>query len=316
LYSILTYRAIKKTPVGQGAIALSCLLPISLMQLTAYGYDSAVLTITINYFVSIFILDNKNKFSNKRDIIEGLFWSFLLGAVKGGGYVILFPIVFMLVIGAVNLKHTMYIAASILLSAFSLLINDYLLQDHSSKFFQLGGENANFYSAAFAWHNPIVYLQMLIRTFLKDIDDLSLSMLGRALGWNENVTPIILLVGLLLAIIVYSIYEYKAIIFTKGKKLSLFISILMVLLFTPIMLLSNTPKESPTIIGLQGRYFLPVLPLIILIISEINSKMIKLDIEKKKFFQHQLAMQSYCLMAFSILSSIVVCFLLKVYLTR
>ena len=57
-------------------------------------------------------------------------------------------------------------------------------------------------------------------------------------------------------------------VYSRTEKIAIFIPILLFIVLTPSMLLSYTKEGAEKIRGLQGRYYLPVLPLLMLLMPK------------------------------------------------
>lgn len=124
--------------------------------------------------------------------------------------------------------------------------------------------------------NPINYLEML--TYTMDLNGAKylLSMLGGEVGLNEyvilnTIVPFTFVILCLLA--TYSEDKCK-------QKFSLYQIIIMFLIVFAIvgliftsLYLQWTKTESNSIMGVQGRYFIPILPLILLLLSNLKIKL-------------------------------------------
>ena len=113
-------------------------------------------------------------------------------------------------------------------------------------------------------HNPIEYLQRLFTTISVFGGDYIYSLLGSELGWNEFAymyTLFPLLFGLLF-IYANTSDESIKVRLTKYQNIIIGLIILAVvgLIFTSLYIQWNEPQNT-TIIGVQGRYFIPLIPI-------------------------------------------------------
>ena len=74
--------AIKTTPVGKSVFAMIPLLPMALMNSGAISYDPLCLITTLNLSAGIFALYKEP--ASKKILFQVIFWSFMVGASKGG----------------------------------------------------------------------------------------------------------------------------------------------------------------------------------------------------------------------------------------
>lgn len=308
VYIAACYNAVRKTPIGKFVFAAIPLFPISLMMGSAISYDPMVLISTLNFIACVLNLDING--SSKKMLAECCLWAVLIGAVKGGGYVVLLPISLVL-LKKDNLKQSikrifLIIGSGIL----SIFLFDVIIPAGTT-LFQFGGKE-NYFSAGYALEHPLQYINMCVETFFEKVDFIATTMGGSLLSWLEGTIPSVIVYGLILVVGIYSIYESdKCMLKNKEKYIFIFVIILDVVL-TPIMLLSWTPIDYKYIEGLQGRYFLPVLPLLYFVLTKYN---LHVNFEQKD--NEQLCIiQKKCIVLFTILSCLCVFCMMRLYLMR
>lgn len=308
VYIAACHRAIKVTPIGKSIFALVPLLPTSLMISSSISYDPMVLLATLNFTACIFAAYKDP--SKKCWFIESMVWAFILGSVKGGGYLILLPLVFILWNSTRRNESVKKIAAILLSGLGSALIFDKILTI-GMELFQFGSEDNAYMSASFAYTRPFEFIRMCISTYLKEYD-LAEEMIGTALAWLEPTLPILLLVGIVFVMTVFALYERDEVILQKRDKIIFAIIILMTLIFTPMMLLSWTEKGESAVVGLQGRYYLPIMPFGMLLLTKFS---LYHPIEDQEGCKLKLVKEK-CLTWCMLLLSATVYFVGKLYLTR
>lgn len=307
-YIAACYHAIKTAPTAKFVFAAIPLLPMSLMMSSAYSYDAMVLISTLNFIAALLKLYDIP--DSKRIRIECMIWIFVIGAVKGGGYLILLPLIFLL--ADRRWKRFFINAGSIVIAGgVSIILFDIVLPG-GSHLFQFGDMGTGKMTAAFAFLHPLKYFDMCVNTYLTYVDPLFINMGGTHLAWMENTIPNIYIIGLMLIIGIFSIYEIDQLKFKRKDKWIFAFTIFIEIYFTPVMLLSWTPIGSIRIEGLQGRYYLPVLPIFIFIFTKfklVNSTDISSSAKIK-------AIQTTCYKWITILSCVCVYYLLRTYLVR
>ncbi|MCR5286958.1 MAG: DUF2142 domain-containing protein [Saccharofermentans sp.] len=255
-YIVLCYRAIKKAPCGRFVIALCAVLPSSLMMSNAFSYDPMVLITSLNFISSVLLL--RQSPDDKKALAFTSIWAFMLGAVKGGGYLILLPILFMIPSSKKGLKFANKLIP-LICGIVSVITFDMLLP--SQELFQFGSKGNGFMTASFAIENPLAYLKMTILTYGRFVGDMTADLFGSKLCWGEQVIPLVFSIGMFIILVIISADDaYIDSLKTKDILIALAV-VLIALLTTPSMLLSWTPEGSDVILGIQGHYFLPVLPL-------------------------------------------------------
>lgn len=278
-YITLCYRAIRKAPFGKELIALCALLPSSLMMSSAFSYDPMVIITSLNFIASVMLL--RESPDNRRSLIYVCIWSFILGAVKGGGYLILLPLLFIIPAAKKGLKF-MNKLLPFICGIFSVALFDMILP--SGGLFQLGSKGNGFMTASFALENPFAYLKMTVLTYGRFVSDMLLDLFGSKLCWGENTIPFAFSI-IMLVVLLITASSVKAIDKLKTKDVLIMLSVVLIaLLTTPAMLLSWTPEGSDVILGIQGHYFLPVLPLIALLFGKaVRTLAKKAGLSGKKF---------------------------------
>lgn len=269
-FVLLTWRAVKnvKSENAQYTLALVSLFPMSLAYLTAFSYDGAVLTYFICALSSMICLKEDDNWT-KRNVMQSLFWVFLVGNVKGGAYVILIPMAFMLLRRPLkNVKNLMPLGLTAS-GFFGMVFSNVLLKPKGEELFQLAG-SADSYSTSFAYQHPLKYLVMCIKTLLAFSGDIITDSVGRSEGWNEAAIPGVICVIILIAAILVGVSSGKVSKITRAQAISYIAACALLLLCAPAMLLRDTPVEYELIMGVQGRYFRPMAPLVILLIVGIT----------------------------------------------
>lgn len=307
VYILACYHAIKKTPVGKIIFAAIPLLPMSLMMGTAISYDPMVLITTLNFLACSLRLSYEPE--SKPALMECMAWAFLIGAVKGGGYLLLLPMV--LVFFKEDSKRALKQSGMVLLSGICSVVLFDVVLPHGSSLFQFGGE-ADKLSSSYAFAHPLEYLHMCTETYICSVDGLTINMGGTALAWLEPVIPNAVIVGLMLMIGVSSIYEKDEVRLVQREKWVFWLVVILEIILTPVMLLSWTSVGSNVIEGLQGRYYLPVLPLIIMILTKFKLH----DGAENIAAEHALQIKGSCFRGYALLSCLAVYYMMKLYLTR
>lgn len=265
-YIIVIFRDIKNIPAGKWIIAIAALLPVSLMMAGSVSYDAMAIISALSFISCVVRLIENNK--SKPLYFETMFWAFMLGAVKGGGYLILLPLALLLFDRKNKIRSMIGVSGLITAGLFSVLLFDVLLAPVTGfQFHQKTAENLSF---SFAFHEPLKYFDMVMSTYLSQFDELTAGAGGIYMGWLDRVFPVAVMVLFMLVGGIESIFEHDRINLTNIHKAIMICCIIIGLLFTPAMLLRETSADSHIIIGLQGRYFLPILPLVFFVLTKFS----------------------------------------------
>lgn len=304
-YIGVMYRNIKKIPCGKWIIATTSLLPMSLEMCGAVSYDAMVIISSLSFISCIFRM---LKEQSKWVYMETVFWLFVAGSVKGGGYaLILLPLSFVL-LAEKPLKWNIFkVVSLIVIGAFSVLLFDKILPAKLG--FQFGSDSNYNLTAGYALHEPLRYIDMAMSSYLTYLDVLSINVGGTRLAWGGDSTiPAACVVLFMIVGGIQSIFEKDDVKLKKMYKWIFFSIIVIGLLSIPAMLLSWTNVDSHRIEGLQGRYFLPFLPLF----YYLQTKFSLYTPEKNN--QQIIARNGIVWM--SILSCMFVYYIMTLYLTR
>ena len=308
-YICLCYRAIKKAPYCKEIIALCAVLPSSLMMSGAFSYDPMVIITTLNFLASVLLL--KDSPDDRKPLIYACIWAFILGAVKGGGYLLLLPLLFMVPARKKGFKHLGKFLPMVF-GLFSVALFDMVLPDRG--LYQFGSKGNGFMTASFALENPVAYLVMLFRTYARFAGEMLKDLFGSKLCWGEETIPFAFSLVMLIVLMILAASDEKIDLLKKKDIIIISGVVLIALLTTPAMLLSWTPEGSDVILGIQGHYFLPVLPLFAIAAGKGLRKLSnKTGFIRSKAFK---AIGAFAYPAVVIMTFYAFYFIMRLYLTR
>ena len=264
LYIMAMYRNISKIPAGKWIFATIALFPMALMMSSAVSYDAMVIISSLSFIACIFRL---RKERSRSLYIETAIWCFIAGAVKGGGYVLmLLPLSFM-IFDRNHVKRSIHqIIGLIEIGAFSVLLFDRLIP--SSLGFQFGTDGNSRMTAGYALHEPLHYLDMALNSYSTYFDLLTINTAGTHLAWLEWTLPLAAVSLFMLIGGIQAIFEKDDMELRKSYKWIGIAVIFIGLLSIPAMLLSWTEAGSRRVEGMQGRYFLPLVPVFYFLITK------------------------------------------------
>ena len=302
-YIAITCRAVKRTPVGKGILMTVSLMPISLMMSGMISYDPVVMMSSVGFYSSVLYLRRNPQ--SVVAMVEAAIWCVMLGAVKGGGYIILLPAV-MLLKGSsksdVRNRIVLFLSGALSIVLFDVIIP-------KGGFFQLGLPDSDKLTAFDAIKDPVKYLCMSLEAFAQDLDYLTVNSGGARPVLNEAAIPYIIVALLFVIGGVFALVENDGDGFDPGDRKPLWAIVALSLLFTPAMLLSWTPVVYRYVDGIQGRYFLPIVPALMLIATKFDLK-IPASPDREQVYYEKLWSLFY------ILSVAAVYYLMRLNLTR
>ena len=304
-YILGCLRAIRNTPVGKSLFAALALLPVSVMMSSSFSYDAMVIIVSLN-FVAIFLKLRSEV--TRASIIEAVIWAFLLGSIKGGCGLFLLPLMLLLI--KKDRKSVLATVGIIASALFSVLLFDKLLP--SDELFQFGEENSGNMMTQFAFDNPTQYLRMVIRTFFMYSDHFVEEAFGMYLSYLESVFLLVTVFGSVLAAFVFATFEKDKLELRHSDRVAFAVIFVLSLLITPAMLLSYTPSGSGVIYGIQGRYFFPVIILILMAVTKFGLHKSREGADEKV----RTAAINACTNVYVIMTLVMVYMLVKLYLGR
>lgn len=259
-YLFMIRLAVRIMPFGKEALAIFSLTPMMLQSMVSIGYDIFCIGGSFIAFAFVFRLYNVDYRPTHKDALIAMAIFLFLLPNKGGVYSACF--LFILTGLAVMKKYRKYIWAIIgsVIGICSIVV--ILNYETIVKLLDAGLEERH--SRAELFINPIETIKFIIVSIITDVDKVIQGMFGGRLGWNEGIVPwfIIILNILLFLMVCFYVKENKTFPFKEEK----IISSLVVVLFTIgiyFIFLSETKLSYASIAGIQGRYFVPLIPLII-----------------------------------------------------
>ena len=313
-YIISCTYAIRIMPSGKFCLAFTALLPESLHIAGAFSYDGMAVSCSLCFLACCFSMAESVGKTDKdqlriftKEMIRCMIWSFVLASVKAGGvFFLLIPLVFL---SASRKSARTFVKPLIIVAAgfLSILIFNFIAT-YGISLFQLGGEDGYLY-ATFALENPLSFLFMAAYEYVFEFELIFMGITGGMLSWGDFVIPDAIMAVLVAIMLVYSVFEKDDTGFNSKSKKLIVISVVLALVITPVMLLSSTKADSRNVAGVQGRYFSPLLPLIMILIT-------KYKIHRKALAVTEERIRKRLLIAITAFLCIIVFFMLDTYLKR
>lgn len=231
-------------------------LPMTLHQISSFSYDALHIMFALTFFTLII---------NKEKIFKLFFVLFLFLWSKKIGYETFFLFLFL-----IPFKIKPMIISGLIFFPFyilSKLTGSYDLQ------YSLTAPAINpLQQINFLVSNPFNVLTILIKTTIERFPFYLQSLIG-IFGWLEyGLDPLSYFIyGLFF---VYVIVQMRHVLFLRKNK-TILLSLTLIISYIFIVLLAfvfNTPSGTFTAHGVQGRYFIPLLPFIILLIVQFTQK--------------------------------------------
>lgn len=266
---VLLYLAFKKMPFGKLGLLVTICLPIAIEGFTSMSSDAITIAISFLFIAYIFdIVFNKNentKIKNK-DIIILAILAVILAVCK----IVYLPIVgLMLLLGKSKFKTSKIHIITVVGIMLIAIIANLLWLNTANTYLEMYKDGNSNSQIATIFKNPVLYLQRVLFTFNDCANNYIYSLFGDELGWNEfadmnYILPI--LIGGLFVFIHLADNTWKKRL-SKYQNIIILLIVLAVigLIFTSLYIQWNESDDN-IIKGIQGRYFIPILPLVMLLI--------------------------------------------------
>lgn len=280
-FSILGSLAIEKIPMGKEILFSISLFPMTLELISSLSYDAYILALSFLLLSMVF----QYQFREEKLGLKEILWICLIAIALSPCkmvYSLLFllcvmvsfkrfssPWLYFIGIFAIGLSIVLPLLL-VNLDAFSRYVRP---QEDTVNLSNIVGQDGGMetYNRREILAQPDVYLKILRNTFFIKGKEYWYTLIGRPLGQFDNRLSFPLPL-----VVLFSICPFLAGIFgereeMQGKKLHILQRIILfliplglIVLILSSMLFAYTPKRTDYVLGVQGRYFLPVLPLFIL----------------------------------------------------
>ncbi|MBP5328971.1 MAG: DUF2142 domain-containing protein [Spirochaetaceae bacterium] len=290
-FILVTYFALKKQIVAKNFFCFSALLPMLLHQVASFSYDSMLITVSLFFIMSVteFAYNPDKKLSIPSFIILCLSAFFIAPAKT-----LYFPIIALIfTINSKSFKQSknwLLLPTLVILSAVLGVITNHCISRMmtfvNNPVTGIGStlpslESVNNYDSlkylsktSVLWivSHPFQYIYILLNSCRERLSYWIMTLGGRYLGW-EAIPMNELLIYSMCGMIVWQLVRK-----TDGIKTTLKNRIISIAIFVTIFLLILTGQFmmgidpiSPVIVGVQGRYLIPIVPLIFLFRKDIST---------------------------------------------
>ena len=283
-YCFIMYFAIRIFPLNKMILFAVGLLPMTMQQVCSFSYDSVLLGLCFFLISYILWLIYAKEVVELKDVL-------ILVCVVSG--IVMIKYIYIPIIGLLLFipKHKINfrvdrkkIAVSMfgMLSMFEIGSKMTLITEAAAKNMQIRSDGLYKYSIGYVISNLGDTLIVVTRTVFEKISFFVESMIANPLGWVEIQLPNIIVLGFAIVLIFSAIPNHRSPKITKRMMVTAgFIVVIVSGLVLAAMLISYTYVGADTILGVQGRYFLPVLPLVLLIVQGNKNIIVKNSIESE-----------------------------------
>jgi uncharacterized membrane protein len=275
LYSLMIATAVRVMPICKEMLALVGLLPMNLHEYSAFSYDG--MGIAAAYlFVACWLDCLLGKTEGRQRKVNFAIWvasAVLLGACKQGSFIFFLLLMVAVTKAYASWRERLLVAGGMAASAVVFNVVKYLVVlAESVGMVIIAGDGSQYmpgsaYTLDYGVHHPWKFLLMCMGSVLERFDYYLGSTLGTHLSVNTQMMPLGVVVPFLVVIILVS---FK----TEGcgknglglrSKAALVLAVLANVGVLFFMMQVSTPVGW-NIIGVTGRYFLPLLPMVFLLL--------------------------------------------------
>lgn len=259
----IIYFAIKNLPVKKNLLFLYGLIPMLLYQsasLSADGFTNSICIFTITYFAKLAISHKKSV--EKREIIAMFLLVILVSLTKQVYFLITLLYFLIPKTKFKSKKHYITIGVSlILVTALVNLLWAKISGTDPTTLNQTGVVPKD--QIVFILAHPLLYIKIFIKTLSIETFSYINSFIG-VLGWLEVTLPKYIVISYVPMLIIATLNgKVKCFDFKQRKIMALIFLATFVLIMTAIYV-TWTSVGGQKVIGIQGRYFIPIVLLLLL----------------------------------------------------
>ena len=269
VWVFLTYLAIKITPVHKWVFFMLALLPMTIFEAASLSADSFLLGISFLIIAILFKYafdDNKKKIGIKEVYILGIL--LLLVGLAKSNYILLLFLIFLIPArkfgsrkNRILVTGSLFVVVVAIVGIWNLIVNG--LYAPIIPQVSISGQ------IAYLLGDPFRFPYLLINTFISR--GLSYQFLFVGNFWLDIPLPTWWLGFYLITIIPIALLDKSRINITRNQKLiSGATFILNAVTACALVYITWTPVGQNVIDGIQGRYFIPIFPLLFLLIYKIR----------------------------------------------
>lgn len=267
-YLAICYWAIRKTPVLKTAFALTAALPVSLSNAAGITYDTMTISATLLMCAYIFLWWERDL--KKTEWVALGMATIFVGACKGGVFL---PVILLLLPVPKSRYHLtrrkILMAGCLMGAGFICFLTKYGGYLKSALRITASPEAfTGMYGSGYCFAYPLSFIKMMFLTVYEMGDKYIGQIIGQRLGWSGADTEWGIIISFLILLWTAAIRKEGEEVSIKGKRIYITFLLLAEFVGMHIVLMSMTSIGSETVWGVQGRYFVALLPLLLLICRE------------------------------------------------
>ena len=269
----IIYFAIKIIPFGKNILLIFSILPIVMEGFSIISPDGITIAICALYIAyTLYISFDKNKKCGTKETVILT----IIGAIVSLCKIVYMPLIFLcLIIPKDKFKDkreriiSIILGVGVILNLIWLVFGSVILLNTNTNTYIGSSKNGTILKLATILNNPFLYIQKIFYTIVTKGHQYFLSLFGGQFEGIEIIPYITCGIALLATIT----DEKLKVSFKKYQKIIIFLIVLVItaLIFTSLYI-QWSDNELDYIDGVQGRYFLPILPLILILLAGIKLK--------------------------------------------
>lgn len=304
-YVAACYYAIKTTPILKTGIAFTALLPMALYQATGITYDSVVIAVMM--MIIALWLKAREYLLLKREWFYLIALAYIIGCCKGGVYAIVLLLFFLvpsICIGGKRKKAFFLICIlgasflAVMTTSFRVYLpylqgiiqeGEAILQEAS----QGGGaldsqtvvefvpeQDIVSYGIMYIVREPLQCVRLIFHTLWVRMDYYIGSLVGYRMAWSDETTPWFIIVAFYILLCIGVCENSGKATLRLKEWIACAVLIGAEMIAFHILMLIETPSGNEVINGVQGRYLIAWVPVILLLCSDKIGIVMKKNTEK------------------------------------
>lgn len=271
IYVLMTYFALKKIPVFKTGFALIMLMPSTISKAACISYDGLLMAYIFLFIAYTVYYIYNNRTLKVKDIVILVLSGLAMTVGKGGAYLPFLLLLFLIpktnfgrkipypaiVTGAI-------VGSMLVYCLYNIELFSDVAQSGQGTVNDLAWTEEEGYTLKYILTNPLKSMKVFINTFIQFGGLRYTELIGSGFGWLKVYVSEFYVAAYTIILVIAGLnVNGEEFIFDKKQKI-LMSSIVVIssLLVIASMWLFWTPVTYPYVVGVQGRYFIPMLVLV------------------------------------------------------
>ncbi len=273
-FALMTYFGMKRLPFGKITLFLLSILPMNLQQCTSFSYDAVINGVIFLYICYCISLAYREEPVRPGEILTMGILSIILIYGKSGVYLPLILFVFLIPAKRFGGRRKRMIGILCLcllpvlgfLSKNAVAVNSIATTTEATA--TVGSSTTAAYTLSYFLSSPIELVRIMANTVADKTSFYLMSLVGQKMGWVEiEISEVIpMLFWLLLGLSALRTENEPQYVRTGQKWWIALVCMACAGVILGGMLLTWTPRDHISIEGVQGRYFIPFMPALLLLL--------------------------------------------------